>query len=75
MIESAVIIRTGPITHNWAWGNRYVKLAFDTKKGGEKLRVHAPTVPAQAIAGDYMLFVVDEKGVPSEAKHVRLRLD
>lgn len=72
-IESVVIIRTGPITHNWAWGNRYVKLPFETT-GRNRLRVKAPRFPAQAIAGDYMLFVVDENGVPSEAKHVRLRL-
>jgi len=69
-IKSVVVIRTGPITHSWAWGNRYVKLPFNQKS--DTLTVKAPRVPAQAIAGDHMLFVVDENGVPSEAKHVRL---
>jgi hypothetical protein len=27
-----------------------------------------------AIAGDYLLFVVNRDGVPSEGKHIRLKL-
>jgi hypothetical protein len=40
-----------------------------------ELRVTAPKVPAQAIPGIYMLFVVDKAGVPSMGKQVRLKLD
>ena len=43
-------------------------------KDGE-LRVTAPKVPAQAIPGIYMLFVVDTTGVPSVGKQVRLTLE
>jgi hypothetical protein len=37
--------------------------------------VVAPRLPVQAIAGDYTLYVVDAKGVPSVAKHVRVVAD
>jgi hypothetical protein len=43
------------------------------RKDGE-LRVRAPRVPAQAVPGIYMLFVVDQTGVPSMGKQVRLKL-
>ena len=33
----------------------------------------APPLPGLAIAGDYLLFVVNKDGVPSEGKHIRLR--
>jgi hypothetical protein len=72
-IESVAILRTGPITHNWTWGNRYVQLPFEVDKKG-RLHVVAPPLPALAIAGDYLLFVVNKGGVPSEGKHVRLKL-
>lgn len=41
----------------------------------EELRVTAPGVPAQAIPGIYMLFVVDKAGIPSVGKQVRLKLE
>jgi hypothetical protein len=72
-IASVAIIRTGPITHNWTWGNRYVKLPFTTDDQG-RLHVTAPPLPGLAIAGDYLLFVVNKDGVPSEGQHIRLKL-
>ena len=71
-IESVVLIRMGPITHNWDWGNRSVKLAVD-QAGGGKLVVKAPARPGLAIPGYYMLFAVNEKGVPSVATATHLR--
>ena len=38
-----------------------------------RLRVTAPRLPAQAIPGIYLLFVVDKAGVPSMGKQVRIR--
>jgi hypothetical protein len=72
-IGSIAILRTGPITHNWTWGNRYVDLPFKVHEHG-RLDVVAPPLPGLAIAGDYLLFVVNKDGVPSEGKHIRLRL-
>ena len=36
------------------------------------IEVTAPTKPVQAKPGDYMLFIVNQKGTPSIAKHVRV---
>ncbi|MGH9901211.1 MAG: galactose oxidase-like domain-containing protein, partial [Pyrinomonadaceae bacterium] len=41
------------------------------REDGE-LRVRAPKLPAQAVPGIYMLYVVDRSGVPSVAKRVYL---
>jgi hypothetical protein len=69
-IASVVLIRTGPITHNWAWDNRYVRLPFDAS--GRQLKVKAPPLPGLAPPGDYLLFVVGENGRPGEARRIRL---
>jgi hypothetical protein len=70
-IASVALLRTGPITHNWTRGNQYVKLPFTQEQNG-KLRVTAPPLPGLAIAGDYLLFVVDQDGVPSAGTHLWL---
>jgi galactose oxidase len=82
-IASVVIIRSDHSTHNLETGSRYVKLAFHAKDEGEnendgesererELRVTSPRLPAQAIPGIYMLFVVDKAGVPSIGRQLRL---
>ncbi|HVJ89626.1 MAG TPA: galactose oxidase-like domain-containing protein [Labilithrix sp.] len=73
-IASVALLRTGPVTHNWSWGNQYVKLPVIHKKNG-KLLVKAPPLPGLAVGGDYMLFVVDKEGIPSKGKHVRLEFN
>ena len=80
-IASVVMLRSDHNTHSLTTGDRYVKLAFrhkgaahsdeDAAQSGE-LRVRAPKLPAQAVPGIYMLFVVDKAGVPSVGKQVRL---
>ncbi|AKH38516.1 MULTISPECIES: galactose oxidase early set domain-containing protein [Nitrosomonas] len=70
-IKSVALIAFGPITHNWDWGKRYVKLWFEQKK--DKLLVQAPAFPGLAVPMHYMLFVVDDKGVPSVAKLIQLK--
>jgi hypothetical protein len=45
----------------------------DDNKSGRKLRVTAPNLPAQAVPGIYLLYVVDKAGVPSVAKRVDVR--
>ena len=51
-----------------------MKLAFKPKGHDKELRVRALKVPAQAVPGIYMLFVVDKNGVPSMGKRVDLKL-
>jgi hypothetical protein len=70
-IASVAILRSDHNTHSLTTGDRYVKLAFSVKDKGE-LRVVAPNLPAQAVPGIYMLFVVDRNGVPSIGKKLVL---
>ncbi|MGH7465587.1 MAG: galactose oxidase-like domain-containing protein [Longimicrobiales bacterium] len=49
-----------PLMASWA----------DARKG--ELRVIAPKLPAQAVPGIYILYVVDKNGVPSVGRQLRL---
>jgi len=73
-IASVMILRSDHNTHSLTTDDRYVKLAFHQKGAAQnrELRVRSPKLPAQAIPGIYMLFVVDPAGVPSEGKQLRL---
>jgi Domain of unknown function (DUF1929) len=69
-IGSVVLQRLGPVTHNWDWGNRHVRLSVH--QYGKALAVNAPAVPGLALPGYYLLFAVSEEGIPSEARIVHL---
>jgi hypothetical protein len=73
-IASVVILRSDHNTHSLTTGDRYVKMSFLQKGAAEKreLRVRAPKLPAQAVPGIYMLFVVDKNGVPSMGRRLDL---
>jgi hypothetical protein len=73
-IASVAILRSDHNTHSLTTGDRYVKLAFGRRGSAAdgEFRVVAPSLPAQAVPGIYMLFVVDRDGVPSQAKKVLL---
>lgn len=72
-VGKVTMFRTGSVTHELHNDYRLVILNF--KQEGSHVTVDMPWKPAQAIAGDYMLFVVDENGTPSMSKHLRLKLD
>ena len=74
-IASVVLLRSDHNTHSLTTGDRYVKLAFRAKRDDDEgeLRVTAPKLPAQAVPGIYMLFVVDRNGVPSVGRRVDLK--
>jgi hypothetical protein len=76
-VGSVVMLRSDHNTHSLTTGDRYVKLAFHQKDAVHKgeLRIRGPKLPAQAIPGVYMLFVVDKAGVPSVGSQLRLKLD
>jgi hypothetical protein len=69
-VGAVVLQRTGPVTHNWDWGNRHVKLWFEQDE--ERLKVSSPAAPGLAVPGYYLLFVVSKDGVPSHAQVVHL---
>ena len=74
-ISSVVMLRSDHNTHSLTAGDRYVKLSFQQKGAAHKgqIRVRAPKLPAQAVPGIYMLFVLDRAGVPSLAKRIYLQ--
>jgi hypothetical protein len=71
-ISKVTMFRTGSKTHQLHNDNRLVILNFEQK--GNHVHVDMPYRPAQAIAGDYMLFLVNDAGTPSIGRHIRLRL-
>lgn len=74
LIASVVMLRSDHNTHSLTAGDRYVKLAFQqigAPENGE-IRVKAPNLPAQAVPGIYMLYVLDKRGVPSRASRIYL---
>jgi hypothetical protein len=72
-VGSVAILRSDHNTHSLTAGDRYVKLAFEARNPGARdLRVKLPNVPAQAVPGIYMLYVVDKNGVPSVGRQLRL---
>ena len=74
-IRTVALLRSDHNTHSLTAGDRYVKLAFRSKGSASegKLRVTAPKLPAQAVPGVYMLYVVDSNGVPSVGRQIRIR--
>ena len=74
-ISSVVMLRSDHNTHSLTTGDRYVKLSFNQKGAARKgeIRIRAPKLPAQAVPGIYMLFVLDQAGVPSVATRVYLQ--
>jgi hypothetical protein len=70
-IGSVVLLRSDHNTHSLTTGDRYIKLAFERGDGAAgQLRVKAPNLPAQAVPGIYLLYVVDKNGVPSMGRRV-----
>jgi hypothetical protein len=69
-IRSVALIRTGASTHSVDMSQNYVPLTFTA--GSNQLLVQAPGNGNVATPGVYMLFIVDDQGVPSVASFVRL---
>ncbi len=70
-IQSAVLIRTGSVTHFVNMNARFVPVTFTQTTGG--LTITAPTSHFVAPPGHYMLFLVNSNGVPSIAPIVQLQ--
>ena len=63
-------IRLGSLTHGQNWSQRINRLSFSQTAGG--LTVTAPLSENLSPPGYYMLFILDDNGVPSESKVVQL---
>ena len=68
-------IRMGSVTHSFNQGQRINELKFEkVRKDGKtvKLKVAAPSDRGMTPPGYYMLFVLNDKGVPSVAKIIKV---
>jgi len=69
-IRKVALVRLGAVTHSVNMEQRYVPLAFTASAGS--LTATAPANANIAPPGVYMLFVIDDAGVPSAARMVTL---
>jgi hypothetical protein len=69
-IRKVTLIGLGAPTHSMDQGQRFATLSFSPRDGG--LAITAPATNIVAPPGPYLLFLVDDKGVPSVGKVVRV---
>jgi hypothetical protein len=69
-IEKVSFIRLPSTTHAFDMNQRYQRLSFNASGGS--LEVDAPSNRNLAPPGHYMVFLVDNNGVPSMGKIVKL---
>lgn len=69
-INSVSLVRMASMTHLTNTDQRYIPLAFTTSS--TSLEVTIPSDPGDAIPGYYMLFILNNLGVPSVANIIRI---
>ncbi len=70
-IGAVTLVRLGSVTHAFDSNQRFNRLSFVPTAGG--LTVTAPPSPNLAPPGYYLLFIINQNGVPSYGKSFRLR--
>jgi hypothetical protein len=71
-IQKVTWIRLPSATHGFVQNQRFNRLIIVGREAPETLRVEAPTNPNLCPPGDYMLFILNGRGTPSQARFVRL---
>jgi YVTN family beta-propeller protein len=71
-ITKVSFIKSGSVTHGWNMDQRFVDLPFNAQGG--TLSVQIPGRASDVPPGMWMLFVLDDSGVPSLAKMVRVNV-
>ncbi|HKS56834.1 MAG TPA: PA14 domain-containing protein [Steroidobacteraceae bacterium] len=69
-ISRVTMVKSASVTHSWNMEQRFVELTF--VRDGTRLRVQAPTKAADAPPGFWLLFALNESGVPSTARIVKV---
>lgn len=70
-IREAALVRLGSVTHAFDQNQAFITLAPPTLASGG-INLTAPAGPTLAPPGHYMLFLLDNNGIPSEAKIIQL---
>jgi hypothetical protein len=71
-IRRAVLVAPGAVTHSVDMNQRLVPLGRPLQRRGTRLVLRAPSRVHAAPPGQYMLFLLNRRGVPSVARFVRL---
>ncbi len=71
-VRRVTFVKTGSATHGWNMEQRFVDLPFNAQ--GSTLSVQIPGRASEVPPGMWMMFVLDEAGVPSEAKMIRVNV-
>ncbi len=71
-ISKVSLVKSGSVTHGWNMDQRFVDLPFNAQGG--TLSVQIPGRASDVPPGMWMLFVLDDSGVPSVAKMVRVNV-
>jgi hypothetical protein len=70
-IAKVSLIRLGSVTHAFDANQRFNPLSFTQNGGG--LSIHSPGNPNLAPPGHYLLFLVNDHGVPSVGKFIHIQ--
>lgn len=70
-VSRVTLVRTGAVTHSFDSSQRFLDLTFQNLGGS--VNVTMPASANNAPPGYYMLFVINQAGVPSVAKIVNLK--
>ncbi|MCW5632879.1 MAG: putative Ig domain-containing protein [Rubrivivax sp.] len=71
-IGRVTFVKTGSMTHNWNQDQRFVDLPFVAS--GNTLSVQIPGRASDVPPGMWMMFVLDDQGVPSVARLMRVNV-
>jgi hypothetical protein len=71
-ISKVSIIRLGSTTHAFDEGQRFNQVSFQKAADGQSLTLSPPNSARRAPPGPYMLFILNDKGVPSVAQTILL---
>ena len=71
-ISAAHLIRLSSVTHSVNFEQRLVELTVGVPAGGSGVSIVLPDSDTLAPPGNYMLFLMNDQGVPSEAAMMRL---
>ena len=69
-IDRVSLVSFGAVTHSFDMGQRFLELDFT--QSGDRLTITTPESANVAPPGFYMVFAMNEQGVPSEAKIVQI---
>jgi hypothetical protein len=69
-IEKVSLVRMGSVTHNFDMDQRFMEL--DATIEGDGLRIDGPANANTAPPGYYMVFLVDDQGVPSTGQILKV---